>query len=232
MSTEQLDILSPPTPPLNWSDVLNGERKKDYFKKVLEFVENERRAGKIIYPKNSDIFNALKYTPFDKVKAVIIGQDPYHGPNQAHGLCFSVQKGVTPPPSLQNIFKELSSDLGINPPEHGSLEKWAHQGVLLLNAVLTVEAGKPQSHAGIGWEIFTDKVIEVLNRNKKGLVFILWGASAQKKCASIDTERHYIIKSPHPSPLSASRGFFGSKPFSRTNKILESQGIAPIDWSL
>jgi uracil-DNA glycosylase len=163
---------------------------------------------------------------------VIIGQDPYHGPNQAHGLCFSVQAGIKPPPSLENIFKELHEDIGMPTPNHGNLEKWAQQGVLLLNAVLTVEAGKPQSHANIGWEIFTDKIIRVLNEEKQGLIFLLWGSPAQKKGSIINSQRHHILKAPHPSPLSASRGFFGCRHFSKTNDLLRKMGKEPIDWSL
>lgn len=198
----------------------------------MAHVERERAAGKIIYPKNSDIFNALTFTPFEEVNVVIIGQDPYHGRNQAHGLCFSVQPGVPAPPSLVNIFQELESDLGLKRPTHGCLEKWAKQGVLLLNAVLTVEAGQPQSHANLGWETFTDKIIYELNARKQGLVFLLWGSPAQKKCASIDPQRHTVLRAPHPSPLSAHRGFFGCKHFSQTNAILRSLGKKEIDWQL
>lgn len=217
---------------LTWKEVLAGEKESAYFKSIISFLESERRAGKIIYPKTSDVFNALQSTPFDEVKVVIIGQDPYHGPNQAHGLCFSVKRGVPPPPSLVNIFKEIQSDCGIPIPQHGCLEKWAHQGVLLLNATLTVESGKPQSHSAIGWEKFTDRVIRELNARKRGLVFLLWGASAQKKGAAIDRTRHTVLETVHPSPLSAHRGFLGCKHFSKANKILESQGQAPVDWSL
>jgi len=217
---------------LSWKDVLAGEREKEYFRGLIAFIEKERRAGKIIYPANSEIFNAIASTPFDQVKVVIVGQDPYHGPNQAHGLCFSVKKGVPPPPSLLNIFKELKSDLGINPPNHGCLEHWASQGVLLLNAVLTVESGRPQSHANLGWERFTDRIIQELNARQKGLVFLLWGAYAQKKCAVIDRSRHHVLESVHPSPLSASRGFLGCRHFSKANQLLEQEGKSPIDWSL
>lgn len=217
---------------LTWKDVLGSEREKQYFKDLLQRIEFERAAGKVIYPKNGDVFNALNFTPFHEVRVVIVGQDPYHGPNQAHGLCFSVKPGVPPPPSLVNIFKELQSDLGVPPPRSGSLEKWARQGVLLLNTVLTVEQGKPQSHAGLGWERFTDRVIDELNRRSTGLVFLLWGSPAQKKCASIDDSRHHIIRSPHPSPLSAHRGFLGSRPFSRANEYLVSIGRSPINWDL
>lgn len=179
-----------------------------------------------------DIFNALHYTPFHKVKVVILGQDPYHGPNQAHGLSFSVKPGVPAPPSLKNIFKELHDDLGCTIPNHGHLVHWAKQGVLLLNTVLTVRQGQPQSHRGKGWENFTTRVIELLNEKDSPVVYILWGASAQAKQALIDTSKHFILKAPHPSPLSAHRGFFGSKPFSKTNRILEQQGQDPIDWQI
>ena len=215
-----------------WEIALKGEKEQPYFQAALNFVKQERAAGKVIYPIQADIFNALKYTPFEDVKVVIIGQDPYHGPNQAHGLCFSVKPGVPTPPSLQNILKELRDDLGIPIPKHGCLEKWTKQGVLLLNASLTVEAGKPQSHANIGWEKFTDKVIKVLNDQRKGLIFILWGSPAQRKGEMIDPTQHYILKAPHPSPLSAHRGFFGSKPFSKTNDLLRKMNKSPIDWSL
>lgn len=215
-----------------WESALAGEKEQPYFQTILNFVKQERQSGKTIYPPQSDIFNALKYTPFDQVKVVIIGQDPYHGPNQAHGLCFSVRPGVAIPPSLQNILKELHDDLGIPMPSHGCLEKWAKQGVLLLNAVLTVEAGKPQSHANMGWEKFTDKVIQVLNEQRDGLIFILWGSPAQRKGAIIDPTRHYILKAPHPSPLSAHRGFLGCRHFSKTNELLKKMGKTPIDWNL
>lgn len=215
-----------------WQSVLSEEKQKDYFKKIVEFVDKERSQGKIIYPERTNIFSALKLTPFDKVKVVILGQDPYHGPRQAHGLSFSVKPGIKPPPSLVNIFKELHSDLGIPRPKHGSLQKWAEQGVLLLNASLTVEAGKPQSHAHIGWYQLTDKIIESLNHHPDTIVYLLWGASAQKKEHLIDKTKHKVLKAPHPSPLSASRGFLGCKHFSKANKLLEACGRTPIDWSL
>ncbi len=215
-----------------WKEILGEEKEKPYFQNILSFIEKERTAGKIIYPKNSDIFNAFAFTPFDKLKVVLIGQDPYHGPHQAHGLSFSVKDGVPPPPSLQNIFKELHDDLGVVIPHSGSLEKWARQGVLLLNAVLSVEANKPASHQNIGWETFTDFVISRINEEKDGIVFLLWGSFAQKKCNMIDEKKHYIIKSAHPSPLSCYRGFFGSKPFSKANEILVKLGRDQIDWSL
>lgn len=216
----------------SWKEALEGEKEKPYFQKIMQFLEAERAKGKIIYPPKADIFNALKAAPFDQVKVVIIGQDPYHGPNQAHGMCFSVRKGVAPPPSLQNIFKEIHDDLGLAIPNHGFLQHWANQGVLLLNTVLTVEASKAHSHANIGWETFTDKIIETLNKEREGIVFLLWGSHAQKKAAMINPTKHFILKAAHPSPLSAHKGFLGCKHFSRTNDILQKQGKTPIDWSL
>ena len=230
---EQLSILeSSEKPELNWKALLSDEKSSNYFKKILEFVESERSAGKIIYPKNSEIFRALSLTPLEDVKVVVLGQDPYHGPNQAHGLCFSVNPNMRFPPSLQNIFKELQSDLNIPKPSHGCLEKWAKQGVLLLNDVLSVQAGRAHSHAGIGWQRFTDKVVSLVNAYTSGTVFLLWGSHAQKKGAIIDPNKHYILAAPHPSPFSANRGFFGCKHFSETNRILKKQGKDPIDWSL
>jgi uracil-DNA glycosylase len=217
---------------LSWSDVLAAEKQQPYFKQVLAFVEGERAAGKTIYPAKTDVFNALAYTPFSEVKVVIIGQDPYHGPNQAHGLCFSVKPPTPPPPSLVNIFLELKSDLGIERPNHGNLESWARQGVLLLNAVLTVEEGKPGSHANKGWERFTSKVIEELNTRKEHLVFLLWGAYAQKKAEFVDRTKHLVLTAPHPSPLSAHRGFLGCKHFSQANAYLARHHVTPIDWRL
>lgn len=217
----------------NWKSVLQGERDEPYFQNLTAHIEKERRQARIIYPKNSEIFNALASTPFPKVKVVIVGQDPYHGPNQAHGLSFSVQPGIHPPPSLLNIFREISSDIGIQfKAGFGCLESWAKQGVLLLNAVLTVEAGRPQSHANIGWERFTDRVIRELNQRGDHLVFLLWGAYAQKKCFFIDRQRHLVLEAAHPSPLSANRGFMGCKHFSRANQYLLEVGKSPIDWSL
>ena len=215
-----------------WQTLLATEKSKPYFQNILAFLQQEKAKHKIIYPPQADIFNAIRYTPFADVKVVILGQDPYHGPKQAHGLCFSVPIGVAPPPSLENIFKELHTDLGIPKPQHGNLEKWAKQGVLLLNTSLTVEAGKPASHANIGWETFTDKMIQLLNDEQEGLVFILWGSHAQRKGAVIDPTRHYILKAVHPSPLSAHRGFFGCQHFSKTNAILTKLGKTPIDWNL
>ncbi|BCT88845.1 MULTISPECIES: uracil-DNA glycosylase [Acinetobacter] len=197
------------------------------------FLIEEKKADKVIYPPNHLIFNALNTTPLDRVKVVIIGQDPYHGPNQAHGLSFSVQKGVALPPSLRNIFHELHNDLGVKIPKHGDLTHWAEQGVLLLNAVLTVEAAQPTSHQKRGWEEFTDHVIDVLNEQREHIVFILWGAYAQRKGQRIDQNKHLVLKAAHPSPLSANRGgFFGCKVFSKTNNYLKQHGIEPIDWQL
>lgn len=217
---------------LTWADILAAEKRESYFKDTLSFVERERASGKTIYPPNNEVFNALALTAFSKVKAVIIGQDPYHGPHQAHGLCFSVKPPTPPPPSLVNIFLELKSDLGIERPSHGDLESWARQGVLLLNAVLTVEEAKPGSHAHKGWERFTSKIIEELNARKEHLVFLLWGAYAQKKAECVDRKRHLVLTAPHPSPLSAHRGFLGCKHFSQANEYLARHGLAPIDWSL
>lgn len=215
-----------------WEDVLQAEKEKPYFKNALNFVNEQRLAGKVIYPPQADTFNAIKLTPFDKVEVVIIGQDPYHGPNQAHGLAFSVKPGVRTPPSLRNIFKEIHDDMGCPIPQDGYLEKWAKQGVLLLNTTLTVEAGKPLSHAKIGWEEFTDKIIQVLNDERAGLVFLLWGAHAQRKGQIIDGKKHHVLKAAHPSPFSAERGFFGCKHFSKTNQLLRTMRRREIDWSL
>jgi len=216
----------------SWKAVLADEFEKPYMAELKAFLKAETDAGKIIYPLESDIFRALDACPFDQVKVVILGQDPYHGPGQAHGLCFSVQKGVATPPSLVNIYKELQSDVGVTAPKHGHLISWAQQGVLLLNNVLTVENGKAGSHHGRGWEKFTDRIVEVLNEKKENLVFILWGSPAQKKAAKVDAKKHHLIKSVHPSPLSSYRGFFGSKPFSKTNEYLLEKGLKPIDWQL
>lgn len=216
----------------SWGKVLAPEFEKPYFSGIVNFLKQEKAAGKIIYPPGPDIFNAFALTPFDQVKAVLIGQDPYHGPGQAHGLCFSVQKGVTVPPSLVNMYKELKADLDIDPPGHGFLEQWARQGLLMLNASLTVEAGKPMSHSKIGWDQFTDAVIRTVSEQKEGVVFLLWGKFAQQKEALIDTGRHFVLKAAHPSPFSATAGFFGSRPFSQTNKLLQQQGKQPMDWKL
>ncbi|MFQ8602984.1 MAG: uracil-DNA glycosylase [Anaerovoracaceae bacterium] len=215
----------------SWDDVLKGEFDKDYYLKLREFLKKEY-STKVIYPDMYHIFNALKFTPYEDVKAVILGQDPYHQPGQAHGLCFSVQKGVTKPPSLVNIFKELKSDLGIEPPSHGNLESWARSGVLMLNTVLTVRRSSANSHKGMGWEIFTDRVIQLLNEREKPMVFILWGGNAKAKEKLITGRQHCIIKGAHPSPLSAHNGFWNGKYFSRTNEFLESTGQKPIDWSI
>ena len=203
-----------------------------YMEELRTFLLHEEKEGKSIYPPSENIFAAFNLTPFDQVKLVILGQDPYHGPDQAHGLCFSVKPGVKLPPSLVNIFKELKEDLGILPPGHGCLDAWARQGVLLLNNVLTVEDGKAGSHHLKGWEKLTDKIIDLLNEKKENLVFILWGSPAQKKAQKVDEKKHFIIKSVHPSPLSSYRGFFGSKPFSQANNFLISKGLEPINWSL
>ena len=215
----------------DWHDYLAAEFEKEYYRKLRQFLIQEYRT-RTIYPDMYDIFNALHYTSYRDAKVVILGQDPYHGPNQAHGLCFSVKPGVTPPPSLQNIFKELHADLGCYIPNNGYLKKWADQGVMLLNTVLTVRAGQPNSHKNMGWENFTDKVISLLNAREDPLVFILWGSHAQSKLTIITNPHHYIIKSPHPSPYSAHRGFFGSKPFSKANNFLISIGKEPIDWQI
>jgi uracil-DNA glycosylase len=212
-----------------WKTHLRDEFSKEYFVRLADFVRNEYKQ-QVIYPPGSLIFNAFNLCPYDSIKAVIIGQDPYHGPGQAHGLCFSVKDGVDFPPSLLNIYKELESDLGIVRPSSGNLERWAKQGVLLLNATLTVRAHQAGSHQRKGWEEFTDSVINVINREKKNIVFFLWGAYAQKKGESIDRTRHLVLESVHPSPLSASRGFFGNKHFSRCNEYLIKNNIQPIDW--
>jgi uracil-DNA glycosylase len=216
----------------SWKQQLLEEFDKPYMQNLKEFLQQEKKAKKTIYPQGNEIFNAFTLTPFDQVKVVILGQDPYHGPNQAHGLCFSVRSGVKLPPSLVNIYKELLQDLHIPPAKHGHLEAWAKQGVLLLNSVLTVEQGLAASHQGKGWEQFTDQVIRKLNEREKPVIFVLWGNYAQKKGNFIDTNRHYILKSAHPSPLSAHQGFLGNKHFSKINQILEAEGIEPIHWQL
>lgn len=214
-----------------WDNLLTEEVKKDYFKELIEYVNNEYKT-KTIYPKKTEVFNAFKYTDYKDVKVVILGQDPYHGPNQAEGLSFSVSNEVIKPPSLKNIFKELESDLKIPFPEHNSLKPWAKEGVLLLNAVLTVEEHKPASHANKGWETFTDEIIKIINKKDEPVVFILWGNYAREKKKFITNPIHYIIESPHPSPFSARNGFFGSKPFSKTNDFLKSKGIKEINWNI
>jgi uracil-DNA glycosylase len=215
-----------------WLERLRGEFDQPYMTDLKRFLEGEKGQGKRIFPKGCDWFKALDLTPPDKVKVVILGQDPYHGLGQAHGLCFSVPNGVDPPPSLRNIYKELESDLGIARPGHGFLEHWARQGVLLLNSVLTVEMGQAASHREKGWERFTDAIIREVNALDHPVVFMLWGSYAQKKAAFVDSSRHLVLKAPHPSPLSAHSGFFGCKHFSKANAFLESKGLAPIDWSL
>lgn len=216
----------------SWLQHLASEFDAPYMQQLKQFLVQEKAAGKVIYPASKHIFNAFNSTPLDQVKVVIIGQDPYHGPDQAHGLCFSVQPGVAIPPSLINIFKEQHSDLGVAFPKHGCLQSWADQGVLLLNATLTVEQGKAGSHQGKGWEIFTDKVIELVGQKTSGVVFLLWGSYAQKKAALIDVSKHLILKAPHPSPLSAHRGFLGCGHFSKVNQYLVQQHKSPIDWSI
>ena len=216
----------------SWKEVLKSEFAKPYFEQIPLHLKTEKSQGKIIYPPGSLLFNAFNTTPFDKVKVVILGQDPYHGAGQAHGLCFSVQNGVPPPPSLLNIFKELQNDIGVNIPNHGNLTHWAEQGVFLLNASLSVRAGEPMSHSKIGWAQFTDTVIKTISEKKKNIAFLLWGKFAQEKRVLIDETKHCILRSVHPSPLSAHAGFFGCKHFSKTNEYLMSKGIDPVDWSL
>ncbi|PIU00428.1 MAG: uracil-DNA glycosylase [Bdellovibrionales bacterium CG10_big_fil_rev_8_21_14_0_10_45_34] len=213
-----------------WRHALESEFQKSYMNDLRDFLKSELKRGKQIFPQPKEYFAALNLTPLDEVKVVVLGQDPYHGPGQAHGLSFSVREGVALPPSLQNIYKELSSDLGVPITKNGDLSRWAKQGVLLLNATLSVELSKAGSHQGRGWEQFTDEIVNVLNRERENLVFILWGSYAQKKGSAIDSKRHLVIKCPHPSPLSAHRGFFGSRPFSKTNSFLLSKRIAPIEW--
>ncbi len=216
-----------------WSEAIGPEKQQPYFQQTMAAVTQARQAGKEIYPPEADVFNALKLTELAGVKVVMLGQDPYHGPGQAHGLCFSVRPGIKVPPSLRNMYKELESDIpGFKAPQHGFLESWARQGVLMLNTVLTVEKGKAHSHAGLGWETFTDKVIQAVNEHCEGVVFLLWGSHAQKKGSHVDRRRHHVLSAPHPSPLSAHRGFFGCRHFSKTNQLLEAQGKTPIDWQL
>jgi len=215
-----------------WSKILAAQFASEHIQKLEDFLSKESLSGKNIYPPTAEIFSAFKHTPYDNTKVVIIGQDPYHGPDQAHGLSFSVKPGVKIPPSLRNIYKELETDLKVPLASHGCLNHWADQGVLLLNSVLTVESSLAASHQKKGWEQFTDGVIEILNEEREKLVFILWGASAQKKGAKIDRKRHLVIESVHPSPLSAHRGFFGTKPFSKTNRYLIKHGVGAIEWQL
>ena len=214
----------------SWTEHIGDEFSKPYMTELKQFLSAEMKSGKKIFPHPSNYFAALNTTTFDKVKVVIIGQDPYHGPGQAHGLSFSVPNGVPKPPSLQNIFKELQSDLGIAIPRNGNLQRWAEQGVLLLNNVLSVEEGKAASHQKRGWELLTDRIVNTINEKKDHVVFILWGSHAQKKGMHIDRKRHCVLESVHPSPLSSHRGFFGSKPFSKTNRYLSENGLSPIDW--
>lgn len=218
---------------LTWHDVIGQEKQQPYFQDTLKFVASERAAGKTIYPPQKDVFNAFSSTELENIKVVILGQDPYHGPNQAHGLSFSVLPGIPAPPSLVNMYKELITDIpGFERPNHGYLQSWAEQGVMLLNTVLTVESGNAHSHAKLGWETFTDKVIAAINDNREGVVFLLWGSHAQKKGRIIDRNRHHVLAAPHPSPLSAHRGFLGCKHFSQANALLVQQGLQPIDWHL
>jgi uracil-DNA glycosylase len=215
----------------DWNPVLREEFDKPYWRELQTFVADERRS-RTVYPPREDVFAALHLTPYAGTKVLILGQDPYHGPRQAHGLCFSVRQGVPPPPSLQNIFRELEDDLGYPPPGHGNLEQWAREGVLLLNATLTVRAGQAASHQGKGWETFTDEVIRAVAAKPERVVFILWGSMARRKRALIDGIHHTVIESPHPSPLSAHNGFFGSRPFSRANAALIEAGRTPVDWRI
>lgn len=218
---------------MHWHDVLEGEKQQPYFKQIIEHITQRRQAGITVYPPNEDMFNAFKLTDFSDIKVVILGQDPYHGPNQAHGLAFSVKGNVRVPPSLLNIYKELANDIeGFVIPQHGNLTSWAEQGVLLLNTVLSVESGNAHSHAKIGWETFTDKVIEKINAHTEGTVFLLWGSHAQKKGKIINTQTHCVLSAPHPSPLSAHRGFLGCQHFSKTNDYLRSKNRSPIQWQV
>lgn len=217
----------------SWKEELKAEFGKPYFQQIVTFLKMEKMANKTIYPPGSLIFNAFEHTPWDKLKVVLLGQDPYHGPGQAHGLCFSVMDGIKPPPSLINIYKEIQSDIGIGMnPGKGDLTRWADQGVLLLNAVLTVRANEPASHSKIGWMEFTDAVIKKISDKKSGIVFLLWGKFAQEKQTLIDATRHHVLKAAHPSPFSADKGFFGCRHFSKTNELLAKEGKAPIDWKI
>jgi uracil-DNA glycosylase len=216
----------------SWLSRLGEQFEQEYMHKLREFLLIRKQHKAVIYPPGPQIFNALNSTPFDQVRVVILGQDPYHGPGQAHGLCFSVQPGVRIPPSLAKIYREIEADLGIAPPHHGCLQSWAEQGVLLLNAVLTVERGQAGSHQGKGWEQFTDAVVQILNDKREGIVFMLWGSYAMKKGAVINQRKHLVLKAPHPSPLSAHRGFLGCKHFSSANDYLQKNGQTPIDWSV
>jgi len=229
-------LPSPPSvnPKINesWKQELGEEFRKDYFLGLKGFLLEEKARGAVVYPPGPLIFNAFNHTPFGAVKIVILGQDPYHGPGQAHGLSFSVPRGIRPPPSLQNIFKELHTDVGFEIPDHGNLEKWAEQGVFLLNACLTVRAGQPASHQGHGWEEFTTAAVKTLSEKRRDLVFLLWGKPAQEKEILIDKSKHHVLKAPHPSPFSADRGFFGCRHFSKSNGLLKSAGKTPVDWQI
>ena len=216
----------------SWLELLAGEFEQPYMQQLRTFLEQEKAAGKRIFPKGNEFFEAFRQTPLPQVKVVILGQDPYHGEGQAHGLCFSVRAGVAVPPSLQNIYKEMNAELGFPIPAHGYLGSWAEQGVLLLNSVLSVESGRAASHQGKGWELFTDRVIEVVNAQRVGVVFLLWGGYAQRKGQKIDAARHCVLKAPHPSPLSAHRGFFGCGHFVAANEYLANQGSVPVDWRI
>ncbi|WP_434762446.1 uracil-DNA glycosylase [Vibrio fortis] len=216
-----------------WQEIIRQQQSQPYFQQMNDFVEQQRRDGKVVYPPENQVFSAFDMTPFEDVRVVILGQDPYHGAQQAHGLAFSVLPGVKIPPSLRNMYKELADDIeGFEAPTHGYLESWAQQGVLMLNTVLTVEEGKAHSHAKCGWETFTDHIIAQLNERAEPIVFLLWGAHAQKKGQAIDEKKHFVLSAPHPSPLSARRGFFGCKHFSQTNELLKSQNLPAIDWCL
>lgn len=216
----------------SWLEALSDEFEQPYMHQLRAFLAEQKRAGKRIFPAGGEFFNAFEHTPLPAVKVVILGQDPYHGEHQAHGLCFSVRPGVAVPPSLQNIYKEIHADLGLPIPNHGYLTHWADQGVLLLNSVLSVEAGRAASHQGQGWETFTDRVVDVVNAQRDGVVFLLWGSYAQKKGARIDRQKHCVLTAPHPSPLSAHRGFFGCGHFSAANNYLAQRGVEPVDWQL
>lgn len=232
MFNDAVNSAKPVNLEASWLEVLGPEFNKPYMQQLRAFLTAEKTAGKQIFPRGSQFFNAFEQTPLPRVKVVILGQDPYHGAGQAHGLCFSVLPGVAVPPSLKNIYKEINAQLGLPIPTHGYLNAWAQQGVLLLNSVLSVECAQAASHQGRGWETFTDQVIDVINREREGVVFMLWGGYAQRKGALIDVNRHCVLKAPHPSPLSAYRGFFGCGHFGQANTYLSAAGLSPIDWSL
>ncbi len=232
MSTEAAAQKRPVELEASWLKLLREEFDSDYMRQLRVFLREEKQSGRQVYPSGSDMFNALNSTPFDDVKIVILGQDPYHGEGQAHGLCFSVKPGVPVPPSLRNIYRELETDMGFDPPGHGFLQAWAQQGVLLLNSVLTVRANQAGSHQGKGWERFTDRIVALLSQHKEALVFLLWGSYAQKKGAIVDRNRHLVLQSVHPSPLSAGRGFFGNRHFSQANTYLQSHGKPAVNWQL